>query len=259
MVSPEDRHEGKKETPQKVEEGSPAEPSAPEGGETKRSSTASDAKAGYFYGWGRQLKLAWRASSTDAKRRKEYSKPPQADGEPTVAAVCRFDDGDEYRVADMTCEQWQASQKRTRPSDAPMWEGEHSLRHHRVHVDQRVDRRLLLSMYEQSRQVLRIKVGQFGPLEGAQPCKVPRNSPALKAAMTVMQPLAEGWCTGKYADNAALRAARDELLKVNRRPSFKRLASSAARKEGEEAEEKPEEEEEEEEEEKEEENDKHEE
>ena len=43
-----------------------------------------------------------------------------------------------------------------------LWEAEHEITHHKIWMAQRVDRRLLLSVYEQSRQICQVRLDVFG-------------------------------------------------------------------------------------------------
>lgn len=90
-----------------------------------------------------------------------------------------------------------------------MWEGWQEERKNKVTIDMRVDRTSLLSIHEQSRQVLQTTISRFGPVPGPQPGAIPRDSATLRKALNFMRPLVEGWCAGTYASKLALRQARD--------------------------------------------------
>jgi len=70
-----------------------------------------------------------------------------------------------------------------------IWQGEHATTHHKISIAQRVDRALLCSVYEQSRQIASICANLFGPLPGDQPCAVENKHPPMQAACAFMLPL----------------------------------------------------------------------
>jgi hypothetical protein len=80
-------------------------------------------------------------------------------------------------------------------SQGLVWEGEHEQSRHRVTVQQRVDRSLLLSMYEQGRQILMTRLDKFAEVQD-QHHQVLKTHPTLIAAAAMMVPLAQRYCKG---------------------------------------------------------------
>ena len=82
---------------------------------------------------------------------------------------------------------------------------------HRVHISQRVDRFLLRSCFEQTRQILQIRLDTFGTIAN-QHEPLPKESPILKAGLAVMLPIALQLCCGAFA-----RFARSDLMGARRK------------------------------------------
>jgi hypothetical protein len=91
-----------------------------------------------------------------------------------------------------------------------LWEQTHKATNHAIYIAQRVDRFLLLSVYEQTKQRLQIRVDRFGPVKD-QHAQEPLDSETLKKALAFLTPIAQ-----KFADNELevkdLKAARDEKI-----------------------------------------------
>ena len=77
-------------------------------------------------------------------------------------------------------------------------------------VQQRVDRSLLLSMYEQGRQILMTRLDKFAEVQD-QHHQVLKTHPALIAAAAMMVPLAQRYCKG-LLKREDLKKHRDEYL-----------------------------------------------
>ena len=89
----------------------------------------------------------------------------------------------------------------------PAYDGKVSMQQHitRSASPQRVDRALLCSVYEQSRQIASIRVNRFGPLLGDQPCAVESNHPTMQAACAFMLPLVQAYGCGETNDEKELK------------------------------------------------------
>ena len=74
-------------------------------------------------------------------------------------------------------------------STGDLWVGTHNQTKHKIVLKQRVDRVLLLSLYEQERHVLQVPVSSFGPNE-SEHVQLDREHPTLKKALAMMIPLA---------------------------------------------------------------------
>jgi hypothetical protein len=93
-----------------------------------------------------------------------------------------------------------------------LWSDEHKVTHHLVHLSQRVDRCLLLSLYEQTSQRLQIRVDKFGEVLD-QSKQLPADSPVLQLAMDVMLPIAKKFVNGEIEVKDMLQL-RNDALKV---------------------------------------------
>jgi hypothetical protein len=91
-----------------------------------------------------------------------------------------------------------------------LWEQTHTATSHAIYIAQRVDRFLLLSVFEQTKQRLQIRVDKFGPVHD-QHAQEPVDSLTLQLALAFLTPIAKD-----YADNKLelkdLKAARDDKL-----------------------------------------------
>ena len=90
---------------------------------------------------------------------------------------------------------------------APLWEGTHLGTHHVLQLRQRADRALLLSLYEQSRQICQWRVANHGTVEE------PTNAikPAEHVAVVATAEFAIPWCIsyaeGRIKDARELKSA----------------------------------------------------
>jgi hypothetical protein len=81
------------------------------------------------------------------------------------------------------------------PPAKDLWTGTHTITKHTITIKQRVDRDLLLSLYEQNAQILQIKMNNFGDVYDTS--KLPDDSVILKKAVEFMQPIAEDFIADK--------------------------------------------------------------
>ena len=81
---------------------------------------------------------------------------------------------------------------------------------HRIILTQKVDRRLLLTMREQGKQVCEVKLASFGTIANEK-IRIESNHPAMQAALKVMIPLTIEFAKGTI-QRSQLAAKRDECL-----------------------------------------------
>ena len=171
----------------------------------------------YIYGWERDLRRAWRIRVGDPAKEKELSDEPRylkgaCDWEPIFAD---FPDGP-YEINDVTVAEWKEMKKGrgSRPKhDAPLWEMRHVTSNNELTINQRTDRKLLLSLYEQSKQILQLTMENWGPLPGVQPAVVDRSDPTLKAALAFLTPIAEAYGRNEIHDVPLLKKIRNTKMK----------------------------------------------
>jgi hypothetical protein len=174
------------------------------------SSTTSD----YFFGWHPELRLAWRCKSLDSALDRELSCPIKADPDapPTSNIVATWPDGCEWVVATVTHRDFADLEKGRRGTgDEPIWQMTHSVNNNTLKLAQRPDRKLLLSLYEQTRQILQVHTGLFGPLPEPQPAVVPRTCEALVKAIEFMQPIAIAYAKNEISFEELGTVKKDKL------------------------------------------------
>jgi hypothetical protein len=119
---------------------------------------------------------------------------------------------------------------RTKPaSTGKLWSREHSVTHHKVTLEQRVDRKLLLSLYEQSKQRLQVRIDSFGPVLD-QSRQLPSTDPVLQKALEFMIPMAQAFVNDEV-DLVGLRRMRNDSLappaKAKAKATMKRPATGS--------------------------------
>jgi hypothetical protein len=171
----------------------------------------------YYFGWKDELQLGFRVLHGQPVHSAELSLPPDVTDQPDTAAltVC-WADGSEWAVPGWTVGRFKKGMRRGgKGCDAKLWHGTKTDTHHLLSLQQRPDRVLLLSLYEQQRQVAQVKIGLFGSLPDPQPATVPKDCEALQAAVKFMVPIAMKYESCQFADTEALKAhVHDELKKI---------------------------------------------
>jgi hypothetical protein len=81
---------------------------------------------------------------------------------------------------------------------------------HALVIRQRVDRRLLLCLFEQSRQILQVNLGSFGDIDD-EARQQDLKHPAVIAGLQMMLPIAELYAAGKL-QRKELTKARDNAM-----------------------------------------------
>ena len=99
------------------------------------------------------------------------------------AIVAKWPDGETHIITDLTWGQLRGLQVRTPGAVAagPLWAGETHDTHHALQIEQRVDRPLLMSLYEQSRQMLQSRQNIFGEVKDHSK-QLRADDPTCKAA-----------------------------------------------------------------------------
>jgi predicted GIY-YIG superfamily endonuclease len=91
-----------------------------------------------------------------------------------------------------------------------LWQTEHAETHHAIHVAQRIDRHLLICIYEQSRQRMQVRMSTFGDVIDEMK-KEPMESKTLQIATKFVQAIAEKFAAGELS-HQQLTAHRDAKL-----------------------------------------------
>lgn len=190
-----------------------AAPSTPQGeepaAEAAAAAPAAPLQGQWTYGFNVELLMAWRCPRGGKDSDVELAMPfVEADFEDKMdsdAVVACFSEGEdtaqipELTVGRLRLLMQQRLQHPRQSKAGPLWESRTHDTHHRLTLQQRVDRVLLLSLIEQTRQLLQIRVDLFGELpdDPPQPARLPRHHDALTKAVEFLQPLAEAYSKGE--------------------------------------------------------------
>ena len=160
----------------------------------------------------RELMLATRNAS---RGQLDSSRPIVDNGQAGHAVVeAEFHDGSLNRVPGLT---WEAFRALARDGKSRGMGSLLSLQHvktkHAITIAQRVDRKLLLSIYEQGRQKLQINQELFGPVPD-QSTQSPISDATLAAALKFMTPIAERFAKNELDANELI-PERDRLLALS--------------------------------------------
>ena len=194
--------------------------------------------ANYVYGMNEELLLAWRAK-LETPSEKVLSLPLQEsweDGKPpddAIIVVAQWYDGHDAEIPGLSwgrLRKMHADRQSTSPAFGNLFDGTQKGTKHRITVSQRVDRRLLLCMYEQESLVLSINIGDFAFVENEHE-QQRLEHPAVQRAMQFMKPFYEQFVAGTIKRDE-LRAAKNDKLKAegisNRRKPAPRKTPATA-------------------------------
>ena len=181
--------------------------------------------------------LAFRKTSDTSSR--HYSLPIELDDDQadTDKVIARWDDGSMFTIEDMTVQAYrqQADQRGTKERDC-LWTGSHTVTHHRLEIKQRPDKelknkplstKLLMSLYEQGRQVLQMRVFEFGHVQGDAQC-LPAEDKTIKAALAFTQPIAIDYMNNKFPVEEIKNIRNKAFEEYKKLPQDKTLASQEA-------------------------------
>ena len=128
------------------------------------------------------------------------------------AVMATFACGDTHEVPGLTVARLRVFLGKSAQTNGAgvLFEGTHKVLKHRVTLQQKVDRPLLLVLNEQSRQILQLRLDKVGPVAD-QTRHLPRDSPTLQAGLAVMVPIAKQYCDDVLR-RSDLTAARERAL-----------------------------------------------
>ena len=177
--------------------------------------TAAASAKHYTYAWNEELSLPIRVAA-GIPDEIGFVVKPRAQEDDEAPLMARFDDGVTHAIDGITVGHWRAlaGQRRQRVANEPLLVLEHAQTHHRLCVQQRCDRELLLSCYEQSRQILQCRVDRFGVLEEPQPRTMPNTHAAVQEAFRHMRPLIERYAMGELKTVDGLKAEHKRAMKA---------------------------------------------
>ena len=104
-----------------------------------------------------------------------------------------------------------ASNKISRKGEGVLFEATMKDTKHKITIMQRVDRKLLLSLYEQQMQRLSVNLDVWGKIED-QHVQLCASDPILQQGLAYLKPFAEDYAAGKVA-RAELKSHRDSQMK----------------------------------------------
>ena len=143
--------------------------------------------------------------------------------EDTDPCIATWADGYKIDIEDVLSNELEnySNPRKDKAAVQKVWEGEHATSHHRLFVQKRVDRSLLVSLYEQTRQICQVQVKMFGPEDSEE---------AFQKAAKLMTEIGETYATGSVG-RSDLFKLRDDMIKkcgVNfKRASTKRPSEQA--------------------------------
>ena len=160
-----------------------------------------------------ELMLATKSDARNPKGKKELSAPLVPGDIDLELVVARFEDG-AHDVPGLTNGTLRSLQsKRTSPvGTGRLYEKTHIESKNLITIQQRVDRSLLLSLYEQSAQRLQVRMDIFGVVAD-QHTQLPADSETLKEAMAFMVEIADLFVENKIS-KMELKTERDKRLKT---------------------------------------------
>lgn len=157
-----------------------------------------------------------------------------------VKVVAMWPDGDWKLFENIkpdTLRQMQAARRQHSEAHRALWAAAHCKTHNKLTLAQRVDRGLLLSLDDQTKQVCQWRVDRHGklPKEQQQPSLVDNNDPAVQACAAFAVPECKLYASYKLSQRSikVARNKRDEKIrKVQVRGGQPRTAAErAARRE----------------------------
>ena len=182
----------------------------------------------YYFGWDTETGKAWRkdAASKDTAPPEFTDKKlvEPSDALPTDAMLATFADGAMGPIQEWTVEKWRArtealkssAAKNSTPSSIPeelKWEGLMSSTKNTISVKWKKDRRKLMCMYEQGKQLLQIAVKLWGD-EGDE---------STTRAFAFMKAIGEDYASGKI-NLAQLKEVRGNRLKADDKKAYDKKA-----------------------------------
>ena len=130
--------------------------------------------------------------------------------------IARWPDG--YRIKMEQTRRWLSNLQRESKSRSKivdiLFEQEATATRHSISISQRTDRTLLLSIYEQGKQICQVQLDKFGPVEPliAGSNHLPKDHDTVLRAMTIMKPLAIMYARGEIKKEE-LKNVKDDRVK----------------------------------------------
>ena len=149
--------------------------------------------ASWIFEWNSELSLPQRRKINAGGKQHgpiETALAPQVpdDADDDSLVVATFMDG---TTAEIPSKTWGDLRelKKNAPKIEPLYEATHCLTKNKIRVDLRVDRALLLSVYESSKQIFNLCLWDYGelPTTPPQPARLPNDSPLVQKAFKAIK------------------------------------------------------------------------
>ena len=163
-------------------------------------------------GWDERLQLGYRGPVGCALKDREmsYTVEDDPDQEDDAGITVEFENGDKYQLKHITFGHIRSAN--ATPSQNVIWEAYHKKTKNKIWLAQRLDRPLLISVFEQGRQMTQIRADFFGVVED-QSAFLPGDHEILKKAKEFFMPLLEDLLEDRIKDKHELQAAKKQKIK----------------------------------------------
>lgn len=164
------------------------------------------------YGYDDEVGLAWRMKP--GTKKKHVSLALQCDEtEPESAPViARWPDGHEHSVPGLSMGKLRGARVigGDKRSAGILWSMQAKDTKHTIAIIQKVDRHLLLALTEQARQILQLRMSDFGPVPD-ESRQLPRGNDTLASAVHFLTQIGKDYASG-IVEKQNLKSLRDDLL-----------------------------------------------
>jgi hypothetical protein len=176
------------------------------------------------YKWDPVLMMGYRIAAKG--KAKDYCMPIEshifASASESDALVCRWEDGSSFEIESLTIGEYRSlTTSRGQKERDMLYEASHKGSNNRITIMQRVDKplvgqpgssKLLVSCYEQNRQILQVRLCDFGDVPGDGQC-LDSKHPTVMAAVAFMEPIVQQYVDDKI-DVAAMKTMKIEFMKA---------------------------------------------
>jgi hypothetical protein len=142
----------------------------------------------------------------------------------------RWPDGSEHEIKDCTHGKFKDMSSNKRVQDGCLFMMEKADNKHKLTISQKIDRSLLMVLYEQGKFMLNFKLQIFGPIED-QNKRLASDDPVCKAGLEFMKPIVMDYAAGKIIGKDGLKEAKDaklEAMGLSSRPKLEPKKKPAA-------------------------------
>jgi hypothetical protein len=160
---------------------------------------------------------------------------------PSDPVIAEWHDGMRTPIDDFTHDRLKAMNSTRKATEGCLYEAVKADNQHKLTLTQKVDRKLLLVMFEQNKHMLNFRVNSFGPVADESK-RLDKDDVVLKAAVAAMKPIVDDYASGKVKDKAELQLIKKNLMQdlkaagkctkvgkeVGKRPAAASMASSSS-------------------------------